>query len=233
MPIFYNEIGPKSFRNILLTLISSTVNLLNGIVMKSTHTKLSLQIIVTIFAILTFLMLATRTHHFSAFNQLPSASIGIFFLAGMYLRSIKSFWFFYILSIVIDLASSYYRGSFGSCITTSYPALAFSYAAMFAAGFYSRPNWQHNPAVMNIIQVVIALFVASSIAFLISNGSYYLLSGKFDISWAEYTSRVNKYYFRSISNPIFYVTSAIAIDWVATRFFQKKAIEQPLSKSNR
>lgn len=182
--------------------------------MKSSTLKSPLSMLIAIFALLTLLMLATRTHHFSAFNQLPSASIAIFFLAGMYLRSIKSFWFFYILSIVIDLSSSYFRGQLGDCLTASYPALAFSYAAMFAAGFYSRPDWIKKSAMLNVAKVALALFVASSIAFLISNGSYYLLSGKFDISWAQYSLRVEKYYFKSISNPIFYVIGAIVIDAV-------------------
>jgi len=191
--------------------------------MKSSTLKSPLSLLIAVFAILTLLMLATRTHHFSAFNQLPSASIAIFFLAGMYLRSIKSFWFFYILSIVIDLSSSYFRGQLGDCLTTSYPALAFSYAAMFAAGFYSRPVWKSqnviNNALINIAKVALCLFVASSIAFAISNGSYYLFSGKFDPTWAEYTLRVEKYYLRSISNPVFYVVSALVIDWSIARFF--------------
>lgn len=179
---------------------------------------------IAILVMLTLLMLATRTHHFATFNQLPSASIAIFFLAGMYLRSIKSFWFFYILSIAIDLASSYFRGSLGDCLTASYPALAFSYAAMFAAGFYGRPDWLKQSAIINIVRVALVLFIASSVAFFISNGSYYTLSGKFpDLSWAEYGARVDKYYFRSISNPIFYVISAMVIDWTVTRFLNKNA----------
>ncbi|MGJ8692074.1 MAG: hypothetical protein ACSHW0_06295 [Thalassotalea sp.] len=193
--------------------------------------------LIAIFVLLTLLMLATRTHHFSAFDQLPSASIAIFFLAGMYLRSLKSFWFFYILSIVIDLASSYYRGQLGDCLTVSYPALAFSYAAMFAAGFYSRANWLKQPAVLNIalnvLKICIALFVASSIAFLISNGSYYLFSGKFpEPNWAEYTLRVDKYYFRSISNPVFYVICAVVIDVTVSRFLSAQALKNPQNSTS-
>lgn len=168
-------------------------------------------------------MLATRSHHFSSLNHLPSASIAIFFLAGMYLRNIKAFWFFYILTLTIDLASSYYRGQFGDCITTSYPALVLSYAAMFTAGLYTRPNWQQSTWQVNIVKVALGLFMASSIAFFISNGSYYAFSGKFpDLSWAEYASRVDKYYFKSISNPIFYVISAMVIDFTLSHFFTGK-----------
>jgi len=205
----------------ILTLIAYTVNLFNGIVMKSTSLQLPTRSFVAIFALLASLMLITRTHHFATFNQLPSASIAIFFLAGMYLRHIKSFWFFYILSICIDLSSSYFRGQLGDCLTASYPALAFSYATMFAAGCYTRPNWTQQVLIVNLIKVAAALFIASSIAFFISNSSYYALSGKFlELSWAEYGARVDKYYFRSISNPVFYVLSAMVMDWVISRYFR-------------
>jgi hypothetical protein len=193
--------------------------------MKSVNLKSPISLLIAIFATLTLLMLATRTHHFASLNHLPSASIAIFFLAGMYLRNIKMFWLFYILTVTIDLASSYYRGQFGDCITISYPALVLSYAAMFTAGFYTRPNWQKSVWQVNIIKVALALFIASSIAFLISNGSYYAFSGKFpELSWAEYTTRVDKYYFKSISNPIFYVVSAIGIDFTLSHFFKEKSI---------
>ena len=204
----------------------------NGIVMKSVNQKSPVSLLLAVFALLTLLMLATRTHHFASLNNLPSASIAIFFLAGMYLRNIKAFWFFYTLSITIDLASSYYRGQFGDCITTSYPALVLSYAAMFTVGYYSKPNWQQNTWQINIIKVTLALFVASSIAFFISNGSYYTLSGKFpDLSWAEYGTRVDKYYFRSISNPVFYVISAVIIDFTVSHFFTDKAIHTSTTAS--
>ena len=124
--------------------------------MKSVNQKSPISLLLAVFAVLTLLMLATRTHHFATFNSLPSASIAIFFLAGMYLRNMKSFWFFYVLSVTIDLASSYYRGQFGDCITTSYPALVLSYGAMFVAGFYAKPNWQQTAWQFNIIKVALA-----------------------------------------------------------------------------
>ncbi|MEH6383747.1 MAG: hypothetical protein V7780_04035 [Colwellia sp.] len=193
--------------------------------MKSINLKSPISLLIAIFATLTLLMLATRTHHFASLNHLPSASIAIFFLAGMYLRNIKMFWFFYILTVTVDLASSYYRGQFGDCITTSYPALVLSYAAMFTAGFYTRPNWQQSVWQVNIIKVALAMFIASSIAFFISNGSYYAFSGKFPVlSWAEYATRVDKYYVKSISNPIFYVVSAMVIDFTLSHFFKEKSI---------
>ena len=198
--------------------------------MKSTNLKYPLSALASIFLLLAFLMITTRGNHFSTFNDLPSASTAIFFLAGMYLRSIKSFWFFYILSITIDLSSSYFRGSFGDCLTASYPALAFSYAAMFAVGFYVKADWAKQALIINLAKIAIGLFVASSIAFFISNGSYYTLSGKFDLSWAEYATRVDKYYAKSVSNPIFYVSSAIVLDWVINQFFNEKSItKQPIN----
>jgi hypothetical protein len=198
--------------------------------MKSVNQKSPVSLLIAIFTLLTVLMLATRGHHFSSFNHLTSASTAIFFLAGMYLRNIKVFWFFYILSVTIDLASSYYRGQFGDCITTSYPALVLSYGVMFTVGFYSRPNWQQSAWQTNIVQIALGLFIASSIAFFISNGSYYALSGNFpELSWAEYAKRIDKYYLKSISNPVFYVISAVVIDFTLSHFFTNKV---PNSNAN-
>ena len=94
---------------------------------------------------------------------------------------------------------------------------------MFAAGYYVRSNWDQQSVASNIVKISVALLVASSIAFFISNGSYYVLSGKFaDLSWAEYASRVDKYFFKSISRPVFYVSSAIAIDLAISYFYKVK-----------
>ncbi|WP_077340248.1 hypothetical protein [Pseudocolwellia agarivorans] len=195
--------------------------------MKLTEVKSPLSLFLSICGLLTLLMIATRGNHFSTFNSLPSASTAVFFLAGMYLRKVKDFWFFYILSITIDLASSFYRGQFGDCLTASYPALAFSYAAMFAAGYYVRPDWSQQNMITNIVKVSVALIIASSIAFFISNGSYYAFSGKFpDLSWAEYATRVNKYFFKSVSNPVFYVATGIVMHWCINRFFTEKTTAQ-------
>lgn len=187
--------------------------------LKLAEFKSSLSLFLSVFFLLTFLMIATRGNHFATFNSLPSASTAVFFIAGMYLRKIKDFWFFYLLSIAIDLTSSYSRGQFGDFLIASYPLLAFSYGAMFAAGYYVRANWAQQSVTSNIIKISLALLVASSAAFFISNGSYYVLSGKFaDLTWAEYVSRVEKYFFKSIFRPVFYIIAAIAIDWAITSF---------------
>ncbi|MBU2923547.1 hypothetical protein Q4530_03505 [Colwellia sp. 1_MG-2023] len=105
--------------------------------MKLMNQKFHLNIFMAVFSVLTLLMLATRTHHFSNFNHLPSASI----------------------------------------------------------------------------------------AFFTSNGDYYTLSGKFaELSWAEYETRVDKYYFKSVSNPVFYIISAIVIDFTINHLFTNKEL---------
>jgi hypothetical protein len=195
--------------------------------MKSEELKSSILYFLGIFSLLSLLMIATRGNHFSTLNNLPSASTAVFFLAGMYLRNAKSFWFFYLLSITIDLASSYFRGSFGDCLTTAYPALAFSYGVMFVIGRYARPNWTQQNSMITIFEITLLLLGASSIAFFISNGSYYVFSGHFtDLSWAEYSTRLSKYFFNSVSNPIFYAVSAILIDWGISRLFRNEQERQ-------
>ncbi len=175
-----------------------------------------------LYLLLAALMLATRTHHFSSLNALPSASIAIFFLAGMYLRSLSSFWFFYLLSIAIDLGASYARGQLSACLTPSYPMLVFSYAAMWATGYYLHPKWTtFASSIFSVTFIVPGLVIVSSLAFFISNGSYYALSGKFPtLTLIEYSTRVEKYYLGYITNPFCYVAIGLCFDYCLVKFFK-------------
>ncbi len=198
--------------------------------MKSVKLPQSVSITLALFVLLTLLMVATRGHHFATFNHLPSASTAIFFIAGIYLRQVKAFWFFYLLTIALDLGASYYRGQFGDCLTVSYPALVFSYGAMFAVGYWVKPGWQQRNFALAVSKVMAGLFIASSLAFFISNGSYYAFSGNFSpLSWSEYLTRVERYYPNAIARPVLYVAIAVAIDFVVSRLLRQQRVISKLS----
>ncbi len=162
-------------------------------------------------------MVVTRGNHIASFSALPSASTAIFFIAGFYLRSIKAFWFFYLLTVIIDLSTSYYRGQFGDCITSSYPMLVLSYGIIFSGGAWlSRARFsqpKHSQDWFNRLIVMCLVFiVVYSLAFFISNGSYYVFSGNFfPLSLTEYLTRVEKYYLGYLTTPIAYLGSACAM----------------------
>ena len=165
-----------------------------------------------IFIILSVLMIMTRPYHFSSALHLPSASLAVFFLGGFFLKTNKTFWGFFALSVSIDLASSYARGAFGDCITVSYPFLVVGYFALWQTGKWCFFNVAQVNIALAIAKNLAGLFIASSVAFFTSNASYYLISGKFpDLSWLQYSGRVAKYYLPYIQSPFLYVAVALAI----------------------
>ncbi|KMT65785.1 hypothetical protein [Catenovulum maritimum] len=170
---------------------------------------------ILIISLLMVLMLITRGNHFLTSINLPSASIAVFFLAGIYLRKVKIFWLFYLTSITIDLTVSYSRGAFGSCITNTYPLLAFSYGAVFYAGTQLSDLFKNQFNLITILKTLGLLVLATSLAFVISNGSYYWFSGQYiEPNWLEYTSRFAQYFPSYIQKPFYYVLPALMMHWV-------------------
>jgi len=70
----------------------------------------------------------------------------------------------------------------------------------------SRPDWRTFGPLLG------ALLGGVSAAFLVSNGSFYLLSGYFsETSWTEYAARVAKYYPPYLSGTLLYVALAALV----------------------
>lgn len=139
------------------------------------------------------LMLATRFHHFGGTFSLPDASLAAFFFAGLWVRGWKFFVLLLIEAGLIDYVAITQFSVSDYCISSAYVFLIPTYACLWFAGRYCDRYKSLKPA--ELISQLGVLFVATSAAFAISNGSFYLLSGKFpDMSWVEYSSRVAQYY---------------------------------------
>ncbi|ATD00435.1 hypothetical protein [Pseudoalteromonas spongiae] len=168
-----------------------------------------------IYALLALLMIATRPYHFASALHLPSASTAIFFILGLLASKHRTFAVFVVLSVSIDLTSSYYRGDFGDCITRSYPFLFVGYYVLWWAGHKSlqlKLDETKFAVAAKTAMALVNLWLASSIAFLTSNASYYWLSGKFsDMSLSTYSERVAQYYAPYVTSPFGYVAIALAL----------------------
>lgn len=137
-------------------------------------------------------MVATRFHHFGSAISLPDASLAIFFLAGFYLRSPLFFVAFFGEAVLIDYVATTYVGVSDWCITPAYFFLIPAYAGIWFAGRWYATR--HRQAWATLFPLLVALTLGTLTAFLISNASFYLLSGRFnDMSWIEYGTRVAKY----------------------------------------
>jgi hypothetical protein len=163
----------------------------------------------TIAFLLALLMIISRTDHFGSAVQLPDASLAVFFLGGFYLRRYLGFIAYLLLAGGSDYLSIS-GGTSGWCVSPAYVFLVPTYAAMWFAGRWYQKHYAIS--LHSLTLFCLALFCSSSFAFIISNGGFYLFSGRFtDLSWVEYTSRVQKYYLPYVTTACAYVICAACL----------------------
>lgn len=160
-------------------------------------------------ALLATAMAATRYHHFGDALHLPDASLAVFFIAG---ASITVAWAFPVLLLeagAIDWLATSVGGVSDWCLSPAYWFLIPTYACLWFGGrWYAQ---RHEYAAHTLLPLAGSVFVAASLAFVISNGSFYALSGRFpDLSWADYAARVAQYYLPYVLTACAYV-AAIAV----------------------
>lgn len=168
-----------------------------------------------ILAALALLMAATRFNHFGSSISLPDASLAVFLLAGFFTARLT--WpalLAFVLLILEAGGIDYYAinvaGVSDWCVTPAYWFLIPTYACMWLVGrwFASRQQYNFNS---------LALFCGASwlsitAAFLISNASFYLLSGRYsDMKLAGYADRVAQYYPSYLAGSMTYLALATVV----------------------
>jgi len=139
------------------------------------------------------LMAATRFHHFGTPFALPDASLAVFFFAGLWLGGRNLFALLLAEAGIIDYLAITKLGVSDFCVSNAYVFLIGSYAAMWLGGKWCRRF--DTLTLANAAQRFVAMAVAASIAFLISNGSFYWLSGRhLETSWTQYADGFATYY---------------------------------------
>lgn len=149
------------------------------------------------------LMAATRFHHFGTPFALPDASLAVFFFAGLWLGGRYLFALLLLEAGLIDYLAITKLGVSDFCVSKAYVFLIGSYSAMWLGG-----KWCRRFTVLSAItaaQRLAALVVATSIAFLFSNGSFYWLSGRYpNGSLAQYFERFAMYYPPYLTSTVVY-----------------------------
>ena len=165
---------------------------------------------------LMLLMVATRFHHFGDTFSLPDASLAVFFLAGFWSGGIVLFVTLLLEAGLIDYLAITQFGVSDFCISPAYVFLIPTYAVVWFGGRFSATFSNH--ALTHLPAKIMVLVVSVSLAFLISNGSFYLLSDKYpDTNWLEYSSRFMQYYPPYLQYSIFYV----ALIYLSTHLFRQ------------
>lgn len=149
-------------------------------------------------------IILTRGHHFANVFHLADISWAAFFIAGVYIRSSVGFSSLFALCVALDfIALAWGNAGIGSCFTTAYGMLLPAYAAMWFAGRVYR-NYHSNTS-QTLLPLVVTVLLGSVACELLSSGGYYVLSGKFEPTLAEFTSRFALYYPSYLSSVAFYV----------------------------
>jgi hypothetical protein len=177
----------------------------------------------TIFILLALLMAVTRYHHFGSALHLPDASLAVFFMVGFYLTGMLAFPVLLVEAGLIDYFAITVGGVSDFCVTPAYWFLIPTYGVMWFAGRWAvgkvQMRWQ------SLLPLFGSSFVASSIAFLISNGAFYMLSGRYpDLSWMQYSERVATYYLPYVTAALGYVAFAAFAHWAVITIGQMRAL---------
>ena len=156
------------------------------------------------------LMAATRSHHFGSALHLPDASLAVFLLAGFLIASPVLFGVLLVEGGLIDYLAITQFGVSDCCITPAYWFLIPTYAVLWYAGrFYARI---HQNSLRGLGQFAGLSFAATSVAFFISSGAFYLFSGRVpDMSAVEYVGRVSQYYVQYVSGAAVYLVPAVLL----------------------
>jgi len=177
-----------------------------------------------IFAALAVLMAATRFNHFGTAVSLPDASYAVFFLGGLYLAgfaraSAVAFVALVLEAGLIDYYATSVQGVSDWCMTPAYWFLIPTYASLWMVGRWVALRQLAQEQTMesrSLAELALAAWVASSFAFVFSNATFYLFSGRYaEMSALEYASRVDQYYVSYVSVAMLYIACVIAMQMAA------------------
>lgn len=154
---------------------------------------------------LMLLMAVTRSSHIGTPFQLPDASLAVFFLAGLWFGGN---WFFAVLlteAALIDFVAIQFFGVSGFCVSPAYVFLIPAYAALWFGGKwcaqFNDVSW------ISLMKQFVTLLVATTLAFLISELSFYLLSDRYDtLDWSRITSDMANFYPDYVKATVIYST---------------------------
>lgn len=170
----------------------------------------------TLGAALIVLMAATRLHHFGSSLHLPDASLAVFLLAGFLVASPLLFGALLIEAALLDYVAVAHMGVADYCMTSAYWFLIPTYAVLWVAGRAYAKMHQDSLRSLGLFSVI--SFASVSVAFFISNGAFYLFSGRYpDMSVSEYASSTAQYYVPYVNSAAIYLIPAVMLYVLFTR----------------
>ena len=170
--------------------------------------------------VLSALMLITRGSHFSGINALPEASWMIFMVAGTLLPAWSFAWFMS-LAVGIDAYAFTFGGVPGTCFSIAYGMLIPAYFSMWMAGRLAKPYFTGS---LSGSALFFGFAMAGTLVCeLISSGSFYLWSGNFEPTFAEFISRELAYAPAALASSAYWAVAFIVGTAVYRLYQQTKA----------
>ena len=166
-------------------------------------------------ALLALSMLATRYHHFGSALHLADTSWAVFFLAGLWFRSLRVLGGLLALAVLVDLGSIVLDGAaMASCFSPAYPGVLLAYAALWGAGRLAGRQLAVHPRVgmpAGLAVVAVALVIGVTAAFGIANATFFAFSGQFEAMGAgDYLTAVAPYLGGYLTTAAGYTAGALA-----------------------
>lgn len=162
------------------------------------------------FTALFILMAVTRFHHFGTISTPPDASLAVFFLAGLYLTNRWVSPALLLEAVAVDMLATTCGGVSGWCITPAYVFLIPTYGVMWLGGFWCRRYT--SVTTLNTLGFGGVLLFSISTAFIVSNVSFFYLSGYFaEGVLATYLSGISNYYLPYTVPALVYAYCGLAI----------------------
>lgn len=159
------------------------------------------------------LMGATRIHHFGNEFLLPDASLAVFFLAGLFFSSRTFFVALLLEAGLLDYIAISHLNVSDFCVSPAYAFLIPTYFAMWFGGRVSAnfKSMQGTEFTLSI-PAMGTLLVAIMGAFLMSNGSFYLLSDNISQrNFSNYIAQMTHYYSPYAGYALMYVIASFAV----------------------
>ncbi|APP77663.1 hypothetical protein BJD12_06800 [Xanthomonas vesicatoria ATCC 35937] len=160
---------------------------------------------------LVLLMVCTRGEHVASVDALPSASWAVFFLAGALLRPRWMLPLLFGVASALDLIGLVSGSISDWCLSPAYWALALAYAALWLGGRMSAMQPQR-AAWRDTARLLCAVLLSGSLAYLLSKGGFYFLSGRYpQATLGGFVARVPDYYPQALGTLAGYVGFAYAL----------------------
>lgn len=159
---------------------------------------------------LTLLLVATRGHHFASVVNLPSATLAVFFLAGVYLRPTWALPALLTLCAGLDFAAITFGGVSSFCVTPAYGFLLPAYGVMWLAGRWLAKRYSFSSS--TLLPLTGSLAVGAALSELFSSGGFYFFGGRYTSpTLAEFGSRLVKYFPQQLEGLAFWMGVAVVV----------------------